>query len=82
MKAETQEPQPVAQALELMRALYAIEANLRQMRASAQIILAHRQVCSAPLVDRFSGWVRAEIEKPALLHRSPLAKALAYVSER
>ena len=82
LKAETQDPQPVAQALEMIRGLYAIEANLRQVGACAQMILAHRQECSAPIVDRFFGWVKAEIEKPALLPRSPLAKALAYVSER
>ena len=82
LKAETIDPQPVAKALEMIRAMYAIESDLRQAGASQEAILARRKADSEPIVDRFFEWVRAEIAKPELLPRSPLAKALGYAKQR
>ena len=82
LKAESIDPQPVAQALEMIRGLYAIERELRAVGADHQTILARRKTESEPIVDRFFKWVEAEIAKPELLPRSPLAKALGYVKER
>jgi transposase len=82
LKAESIEPQPVAQALEMIRGLYAIERDLRAVGADQETILARRKTESEPIVDRFFEWVAAEIAKPELLPRSPLAKALGYAKER
>jgi len=82
LKAESVDPKPVAQALEMIRALYAIEAALRKASADAATILATRKACSEPIVDRFFEWVSAEIGKPELLPSSALARALGYARER
>lgn len=82
LKAESADPQPVAQALEMIRALYAIEAELREAGADGATILATRKARSEPIVDRFFEWVSAEIGKPELLPSSALARALGYARER
>ncbi len=82
LKAESIDPQPVAQALEMIRALYAIEKELKLAGASQETILAQRKARSEPIVDRFFAWIAAEIGKPELLPRSPLARALGYAKER
>ena len=82
LKAEAIDPQPVAQALEMIRALYAIERQLREVGASEATILARRKDESTPIVDQFFVWVTGQIADPALLPRSPLARALGYARER
>jgi transposase len=82
LKAESVDPKPVAQALEMIRALYAIEAALRTTGADANTILGTRCARSEPIIDRLFEWVRAEIGKPELLPSSALAKALSYARER
>jgi|GEM_PF-1321459 len=82
LKAESIDPQPVAQALEMIRALYAIERQLRALGASEATILARRTQDSTPIVDRFFVWVAEQIAQPGLLPRSALARALAYAKER
>ncbi|MFP5405838.1 MAG: IS66 family transposase, partial [Gammaproteobacteria bacterium] len=56
LKAEKMDPQPVAQALEMIRALYAIEKRLREAGAAQEAILAARRAESEPIVDRFFAW--------------------------
>jgi hypothetical protein len=82
LKAEAVDPKPVAEAIEIIRALYAIERELREVGADAATILARRQAESAPIVDRFFAWVAERIADPALLPRSGLARALGYAKER
>jgi transposase len=82
LKAEAIDPKPVAKALEMIRAMYAIEGELREAGASQEAILARRRADSEPIVDRFFEWVESEIAKPELLPRSPLARALGYAKQR
>jgi len=82
LKAEAIDPKPVAQALEMIRALYAIERELREAGASEATILARRTSDSTPIVDQFFAWVAEQIADPGLLPRSPLARALGYARER
>jgi transposase len=82
LKAEQIDPQPVAQALEMIRGLYAIERKLKLAGSSAEAIRAVRKTESEPIVDRFFAWVAAEIAKAELLPRSPLALALGYARQR
>lgn len=82
LKAEASEPQAVAQGLESIRGLYAIEKRLREQAADAATILEVRHEESKPIVDRFFAWVNERIADPALLPSSPLARALNYARER
>ena len=82
LKAEQGEPQAVGQALEMIRALYAIERRLKEQAADAQLIVQTRQAQSAPIVKQFFTWVHAQIGNPALLPQSLLAKALNYAQQR
>ncbi len=82
LKAEAIDPKPVAQALEMIRALYAIERQLREAAATEATILARRTNESTPIVDQFFAWVTEQIADPGLLPRSPLARALGYARER
>jgi len=82
LKAEQSEPQAVAKALEMIRALYAVERRLKDEAADAAKILAARSSESLVLVDRFFAWLHETIANPALLPQSPLARALAYAKER
>ncbi len=52
LKAETIDPQPMAKALEMIRAMYAIESELRQAGASQEAILARRKADSEPTASR------------------------------
>jgi len=82
LKAEQSDPQAVAEVLERIRALYAIERRLRETAADAATILATRQAQSTPVVDGIFQWIDAQIAQPGLTPRSPLARALAYAKER
>ncbi|MEZ5653201.1 MAG: IS66 family transposase [Burkholderiaceae bacterium] len=82
IKAEAGEPQVVGQALEMIRALYKIEKELRDHGADSETILATRTELSEPIVDKFFGWVNEQIADPGLLPKSPLARALNYARER
>ena len=82
IKAEPSEPEVTQQGLEMIRAQYRIEEQLRKEAADAATILQVRRDESTKIVDRFFEWVKARIEDPALLPKSPLAKALGYARER
>ena len=75
-------PKAVAKALEMIRALYAIERRLKESTADAAMILQIRSTESQPIVDQFFAWIAEQIGNPALLPQSPLARALAYAKER
>jgi transposase len=82
LKAEQVEPKAVAKALEMIRALYAIERRLKDSTADAAMMLEIRQAESRLIVDQFFAWIAEQIGDPALLPQSPLARALAYAKER
>jgi hypothetical protein len=82
LKAETAEPQAVQRALEMIRALYRIEKELREQAADDKTIVACRQAHSAPIVTEFFDWVHEQINQPSLLPSSQLAKALNYARVR
>ena len=82
LKAEKQEPEAVAQALEMIRALYRIERELREAGADQAMILERRRRESEPIVTQFFEWVDQKINDPSLLPKSLFAKALGYVAGR
>jgi len=82
VKAETDEPAAVAEALALIGALYAVEAECRTRQMDAAAVLAHRRTQALPAVDAFFAWVDAQCHRLDLVPSSRLAKALVYARER
>ena len=82
VKAQTAEPQVVAEALALIGRLYVIEAELRARGGDAPAVLDYRRAHALPAVDAFFAWVDAQCHRLNLVPSNPLAEALAYARER
>ena len=82
VKAQTAEPQVVAEALALIGRLYVIEAELRARGGDAPAVLDYRRAHALPAVDAFFAWVDAQCHRLNLVASNPLAEALAYARER
>lgn len=82
VKAEAAAPEQVAQALEYIGALYAVEAQIRESRLRGQSKREYRLDHARPVVDTFFGWVQKSLQAQALLPTSPLTKALGYAHRR
>jgi hypothetical protein len=81
-QARDVEPARVAEALDMIGALYAVEARIRQADLSGAAKQAVRLAEARPVVDRFFTWVNKLFEGQGFLPSSPLTKALAYARER
>ena len=81
-EAEESAPAGVAEALSLIGALYVQEKAIRKRNLKGPAKLAHRRERSAPAVDAFFAWCKAQRQRPELLPSSPFAKALKYAEER
>lgn len=80
---EAREIEPVAdKALELIGALYQVEADIREQGLRGTEKRALRQQRSTGLVNDFFHWVNQTFERHGLLPSSKLTKALAYARER
>jgi len=82
VKAEPHEPKRVAEALELIRALYRIEEEIREQNLVGEAKRAYRYLHTRPRVAQFFAWVKEHLADIALLPTSPFTKALAYVHSR
>ena len=82
VKAEESDPGAVAEALELIGALYAVEAQIRTEGLDAEATLAYRTEHALPAVEAFFAWCDAHCHRMELTPSHPLAKALAYARER
>ncbi len=82
VKAQTDEPRAVAEALALIGRLYAIEAELRARAGDESATLDYRRAHALPAVDAFFAWIDAQCHRLDLVPSNPLAKALAYARER
>lgn len=80
--AQTADPDGVGEALEQIRALYAIEEEIRERKLTAESKRLHRLTHSKPRVDAFFDWVNRQFERQGLLPSSPFTQALNYVRER
>lgn len=81
-EAQAVEPQGVAEALEQIRALYAIEEKIRERKLAGESKRLHRLTHSKPQVDAFFDWVDRQFERQGLLPSNPFTQALHYVRER
>ena len=81
-EAEAADPPAVYQGLEQIKALYAIEEQIRALALAGEAKQWHRLTHSKPLVEGFFDWVDTELERQGLTPANPLTKALAYARER
>ncbi|WP_419649389.1 IS66 family transposase, partial [Thiolapillus sp.] len=79
IKAEALEPEAVAQALDFIGKLYAIEADIRDHHLDREQCLKQRLTQSKPRVDQFFAWCHEQSQRTDLVNSNPLAKALTYV---
>jgi len=80
--AQALEPERAAMALELIGALYQVEARIRDGTLTGPAKRAYREEHAAPVVERFFAWVEAQFADHGWLPSSPLTVALAYARER
>jgi transposase len=81
-EAQGAEPQAAAHALDMIGALYEIEAHIRDNNLTAARKLDYRLTHAKPIVEQFFAWVNQTFEAQGLLPSNPLTKALAYARER
>lgn len=82
LKAENTEPEAIAHVLTQIRALYAIERELRETGADTEKILQARETRSRPIVDSLFEWIDEQRQRADLLPKSEFAKALHYAAKR
>ena len=81
-QARDVEPARVGEALEMIGALYAIEARIRDQGLTGEAKRAVRLTEARPVVERFFAWVNKLFEGQGFLPSSPLTTALAYARDR
>ena len=82
LKAEKLHPKEVRQILCFIGLLYRIEGQLRESGADNDAILRTRRYRSKRCVDKIFRWITHQIERPELLPKDPLRKALHYAQNR
>jgi hypothetical protein len=82
VKAEKHEPEAVAEALELIGALYLVEAHIRDKNMNFNEALACRAEHAKPAVDAFFEWCEQQCHRMDLVPSNPLSKALKYARSR
>ena len=81
-EAETAAPEGAGEALAQIRALYAIEEQIRQGKLTGEKKRLHRLTHSKPQVEVFFDWIERQFQRQGLLPSNPFTKALAYARER
>jgi transposase len=80
--ALTAEPAGAAEALEQIKALYAVEEEIRDRELVGDAKQLHRLTHSKPLVELFFEWVDRQLERQGFTPTNPFIQALNYVRER
>src|SRR5262249_39089019 len=75
VEAQTAEPGLVAQALEQIGTLYALEAQGREQKLTADAKLRQRRVHAQPVVERFFTWLKRTLREVILLPSNPFRQA-------
>jgi transposase len=81
-KALSDEPTGVGEALEQIKALYAVEDEIRDLKLSGEAKQLHRLTHSKPLVERFFEWVDQQLVRQDFTPSNRYSKALNYVRGR
>jgi transposase len=80
--ALTAEPAGAAEALEQIKAMYAVEEQIRERKLVGEDKLLHRLTHSKPLVELFFEWVDRQLARQGFTPTNPFIQALTYVRER
>lgn len=76
------EPGHAEHVLEMIGALYAVEAQIRVEQLTGAAKQARRQEQARPVVQRLFVWIDRQFESHGFLPSSPFLGALAYIRER
>jgi transposase len=82
VEAQTVEPGLVAQALEQIGMLYALEAQGREQRLTEAAKLRQRRVQAQPVVEQFFTWLDRTLRDVVLLPSNPFRQAANYALAR
>jgi transposase len=81
-EAQAADPEAVAQALEHIRVLYAVEDQIRARKLSGNAKQLYRLTHSKPRVEVFFDWIEQQFQRQGLLPSNPFTRALAYARDR
>jgi len=81
-EALTAEPAGATEALEQIKALYAVEEEIRDHKLVGDAKQLHRLTYSKPLVELFFEWVDRQLQRQGFTPTNPFIQALNYVRER
>jgi transposase len=76
------EPPGAASALEQIKAMYAVEEEIRDKKLTGEAKQIHRLMYSKPLVEYFFAWVDEQLARQGFTPSNPYIQALNYVRER
>ena len=76
------EPGGAASALEQIKAMYAVEEEIRNKQLTGEAKQIHRLMYSKPLVEHFFAWVDQQLARQGFTPSNPYIQALNYVRER
>ncbi len=76
------EPTGAAEALEQIKAMYAVEEEIRDAKLAGDAKQLHRLTHSKPLVELFFEWVDRQLQRQGFTPSNPFIQALNYVRER
>ena len=82
VEAQAAEPGLVAQALERIGTLYALEAQGREQHLTENALLRHRMVHAQPVVEQFFTWLERTLQDTVLLPSNPFRQAAHYALDR
>jgi transposase len=80
--ALTAEPVGAAEALEQIKAMYAVEEKIRDLKLLGDAKQSYRLTHSKPRVALFFEWVDQQLERQGFTPTNPFIQALNYVRER
>ena len=81
-EAQDAEPKIAAEALDMIGALYAVEADIRDKRLAGASKLDYRLMHAKPIAERYFAWIKQQIESLGLLPSNPMIGALNYSHTR
>jgi transposase len=76
------EPTGASAALEQIKAMYAVEEEIRERKLAGEDKQWHRLTHSKPLVEMFFAWVDEQLKRQGFTPSNPFIQALNYVRER
>jgi hypothetical protein len=76
------DPTGATEALEQIKAMYAVEEQIRKLELAGEDKQLHRLTHSKPLVEIFFAWVDEQLKRQGFTPSNPFIQALNYVRQR